>query len=391
MITSLSIQNLFYFLLLTVIFGYNYIFIKTLIVIFLLFFIKILFKNLIKINTLDLNSVDSFVDNLKIKNPFINWFFIFIYVLFFIILVFCLRIYRIGFKLDVNPLKDLIILLWINKDFFLLLVFFLTTIIFLLIFGNFFKKIKKFFHHKFLRQHLVSIQLKQDVSLFRHPNPHLCSPRFVGRPDQDCLEEKQILKETQSFYIKIFRMGYYISALKISALSGDFRSWLYRFTQETNMEWMSELLRYLLKFLHTIANPAYNFFIIPFIILYDLYFNNFVLYHVFYILPFFFIYVLWYNLSEFLYQTRLASLERVIYEMIYEFPKVTYVDLTEEQLLTIGNYIVNNLRVPLEATTNDRWITWDILHDCRYVLIDKEKNIYYNPDTRDYKRITFNR
>jgi hypothetical protein len=142
-------------------------------------------------------------------------------------------------------------------------------------------------------------------------------------------------------------------------------------------------------------NIKYNIFIIPILVLYDCYFNNFVLTTLFQFLPYYFVYTTWYKLSSFYLEANF-QMDDILHELYYDSPRIMYLKLDNDDKIRLDLYVRFGLQIPARPKSKDSLYhatyhietgshAFRIQHYCRYELVNEIKQIYYNKQTNDRK------
>jgi hypothetical protein len=116
--------------------------------------------------------------------------------------------------------------------------------------------------------------------------------------------------------------------------------------------------------------------------IYDLYYNDFVIIVLFKFLPFYFIYMLWVNFFNFLYTKGaldLNTLSVIVYDLYYNKQTVKYFNISDEEKKMLHIYVQSGLTGTDEIFGTDiSSYGFRLLFYCRYVLLEPNTLIYVN-------------
>ena len=130
---------------------------------------------------------------------------------------------------------------------------------------------------------------------------------------------------------------------------------------------IEKVISFCSNFLKFFTFFRYFFFSLLWIcIIFDCYFHNFVLIYTKYYLFFYVIFILWYKLSLFFFYEK-APLDEVLYERTYCFPRIVYVNLTEEEENLLRKYIKAPYSIREELRRTWKNLSPDIKYYKRFV------------------------
>jgi hypothetical protein len=380
---NLTFENILN-LILDIIISYNLLLPKLILLILFILILKYQIKSLFTDWRITLAKKDptKFFYLYKIKNFYFIWFWIFIYFFIFIFLFFSFRIVRIGYKLDLNFIKQTYTSLYTLNEYLLIILLTIFIIIFSLTILLILRKLKTFLETYLLQKHLYLInyqtvkKFKPVVDTISYPTP------YVRLFPENSPEELQRRMEHRNKYFKnglykkIFYYFYFISYIKFIKLVMELDSKFDKAFIDGTRFSSSEIFNFS-KHIKIICDTKYNIIIPISIFLYELIFCNFTIIYLFYFLPFYFLYTIWYKLSCFWYLKRIADLDVILYELYYDFPIIMYLELDQEDLNMIFRYILGGLnRVP---NNNDYSDSSRLMHYKRFILY--ENWIYINKNT----------
>jgi hypothetical protein len=353
--------NIFY-----IIYWNDFQLIKLLIVLLLVISSRFLFKLLTK----DLLPNGYEMLDFKIKNKIYNWICVFIYIGIFIMGIIILRIYRKDFLLDLKPLYKYFKFLYINHEYLLISIIFLSFICYLLLLVTVLKYSKAFLELRLLRQHIVLRYPKEGYFAWTMPPYH--------RDVKSCLYREII---------------YWFQKVHHPTLKGKIIDMLLPIGVYLEKRSYTKLVKIKIKitsFIINCFNIKYNIILLPILVLYDCYYNDFVITILFKFLPYYFLYTLWYKLSLFWYSKNVYVTDEILYELYYCKPNIEYFNLDEDDLMRLGLYTRFGLEIPEDLkgvpeyySEGTGWHALRIMHYSRYELVDKTKRLYYNKHTSD--------
>jgi hypothetical protein len=339
---------------------------KLLIVFFLVLCLRFLFKLLTK----DLLPNGYEMVDFKIKNKVYNWICVLFYFSVFIIGIITLRIYRKDFLLDLKPLFIYLKFLYINHEYLLIFIIFLSFICYLLLLITVLKYSKAFLELRLLRQHIVLRYPKEGYFAWTIP-PH---DRFL---------ETSLYREIIYWFQKI---DYPTLKGKILRMFRPIGLYL----EQRSYTKLVKIKRKITSFIINCFNIKYNILLLPILVLYDCYYNDFVITILFKFLPYYFLYTLWYKLSLFWYDKTFYIMDQILYDLYYCKPNIEYFNLDEDDRMRIGLYTRFGLEIPEDLKGVPEYYSEGtgghairIKHYCKYVLIDETKRLYYNEHTSD--------
>lgn len=130
---------------------------------------------------------------------------------------------------------------------------------------------------------------------------------------------------------------------------------------------------------------------IPIIIIYDLYFNDYTISIVFNFLLFYFIYLLWFNFQYFWVKENayhFRSLIKIIYDLYYNKKTIKYLNIDKNIWENLCLFISLNLKgEDIQYDTDMNSLAFRIIMYHRYNLINPENNLYYNENTKQYFKL----
>lgn len=305
--------------LLNFLIAYDFIIPKSLLLIFSLIICKHTISCLIKDPYP--NGYEPF-DIFKIKNFILNYLLVFIYISIFILLLFALRMYRIGFQLDLKPFYHFILFFVYQKEFLLSLITILFIVNFIFIFIIGIKYLKLVLELHILRQHLYLS--------YPHNNEYIKKflPFYYSRG-----------------YTNIYRLCLYIfKKFNYYTLLQFIKFNLYKLI--SMVEHYKFFVKILIKLEQIVLNflkPKIMFIFLVLLILYDILFNDSILQTIYYILPYYFIFSLWYKLSLFLRVFHDPLLNEIIFDIYYKNAEILYLNITDDEIMLIATYIRNGL------------------------------------------------
>jgi hypothetical protein len=330
----------------------NFIIPKILGIILFLFLLKPLFKFMVK--NLRPNGYQPF-HIFKISNVYVTAFFCVMYFFIFIIGIFYLRILRSNHTFDLKPLINFFKFFLVMEDYLAVLLIIFFCMCFVFIFIGILAHIKDFFEINLLKMHLYLLQ------------PY-------GMGSYGAAEETIYHKFVMDFPFLQDIASYILRPLELFTLI---------FPDNKNiMTIYTILFLKIFNFLRQIIKIHYSLFIMGLILIYDLYYNDFVISILFQVLPFYFIYMLWLRFTTFLHIQRaalLSDLSTIIYDLYYNSNTIKYFNISDEELNLLHLYIKFGLK-----GTDDLYGT-DMcsfgarqLFYSRYILIESKRLIYVN-------------
>lgn len=317
---------------------------------FFIGFVVLLIILLTKVKTITKPKKYMLFTSFKITNKKITIISAMIYYIIFVGLIFYLRINKSDFSLDLHPIFQLI--RFLLKDT-LIACYSITIIILILLISLFIlKKLKLYFEDELLKMHLVlmvSKTIDQRTLYFNvmFKMMHLCSINAIIRMIlQPLTFAVYLLKNTKYFHF----------GSKILALS--------------------------FRFLQKIFDMKYNILILPSLIFYDMYFNDFVISLIFKFLPFYFIYTLYYNWNNFFFEENAIDNRNtaiILYDLYYNTHKIKYFYLEKEDWDFLKLYIHLKLRgTDQQFNTDISTLTQRVIYYGRYTLHDENLQLYVN-------------
>lgn len=383
---DIKFENVFPFIINIIIF-YNFLIPKLILLLLFILILKFQLKSLFSDWRVILAEKDpnKFFYLYKIKNFYFTWFWIFIYFFVFIFLYFSFRVVRMGYKLDLNFIKQNYISLYTLGEYLLLLIFTIFIIIFLLTIILILKKVKTFLETYMLRKHLYLINYQTEKK-FEPIVEVIDVPKYTRFYSEDSQEELQRRTKYRDKYLKnglykkIFYYFYFISYINFIELIMKIDHKFYNAFRKGTRFSNSEIFNFS-KHFKIICNTKYNIIIPILIFFYELIFCNFTIVYLFYFLPFYFLYTLWYKLSCFWYLKRIAYLDVILYELYYDFPNIIYLELDQEDLNMIFRYILGGLNRLPNSDNNDFWDSYGLTYSKRFILY--ENKIYINKNTKE--------
>jgi len=383
---DIKFENVFPFIINIIIF-YNFLIPKLILLFLFILILKFQLKSLFSDWRIILAEKDpnKFFYLYKIKNFYFTWFWILIYFFVFIFLFLAFRVVRMGYKLDLNFIKQNYIYLYTLGEYLLILIFTLFIIIFLLTIILILKKVKTFLETYMLRKHLylINYQTKKKfepiVDIFYNPTYN----RMYPENTQEEIEDRRKYKNKylkNGFYKKIFYYFFFISYVNFIRLVMKIDRKFYLAFRKGTRYSKSEIFNFSRHF-KIICNTKYNVIIPILIFFYELIFCNFTIVYLFYFLPFYFLYTLWYKLSSFWYLNRIANLDVILYELYYDFPHIMYLELDQEDLNMIFRYILGGLNSLPNSNNDDHSASYRLMHYKRFILY--ENKIYINKNTKE--------
>jgi hypothetical protein len=117
------------------------------------------------------------------------------------------------------------------------------------------------------------------------------------------------------------------------------------------------------------------FSILIIIFIYDCYINNFILIYTKYYLLFYMIFHLWCKLSDFA-QCENIGINELLFERTYCFPKIVYINLTEEEEESLLMYCKN---IPLDDYDRTG-LLFNVVLKKQYIAQDPSQYFYYNEE-----------
>jgi hypothetical protein len=292
----------------------------------------------------------------KITYFTLNWFFVIVYFSFFIAFLFLLRLKRLS-SFDMNPIRAKIIetfhSLRFIDSFLLFIVYFIIFLIVLLLLGL----IRNFFINQLIKRHLY-IRNTRGYLKHEHKNSAFYNPydRFVF-----------------SFFNHYSYLTFtnYIFSLVVFGPLYKLMAWLNYWPEPVfrkALGWLTKKIQLCIR-----ITPI---LIIPVLISYDIYFNNWVLTKVFYYLIPYMLYSLWKRYSDFLYYYDVI-LEGMVYDMYYKSDTVLYVNLPDEWEQLVYDFVDNGLQNKNEdIDTSELYLKICMEH--KYISEDGVK--YSSPD-----------
>jgi hypothetical protein len=254
----------------------------------------------------------------KITNFYLNWVLIYLYIGFFIFFIFYLRYTRLK-SVDIKPIKLYLSDLYSNIGFinsiFLSIVIILIVFIFLIPIS----KIHKFFISQIIKRHVYYINVE---TKYKHPS-------FNNKYDAFLFNFSLIYSKTafESYLLDFITCRLYKFLKKLNLCSSDqLRKILIFFYYK---------LKYYLNILPT--------FMLIILIIYDIYYLNWVIAKVFYYLIFYMIYNIWNRYSIFC-KYHSTALTSMVYDMYYNTHKILYVNMPDEHEQFVYDYIDNGLQ-----------------------------------------------
>jgi len=314
----------------------------------------------------------AFMD-LKITNRLATWICVILYINIFILAIGILRFYRKGLSLDLKPIYVFIKFLWLNNDYLLIIIILLSSILYMLLFIIILKYAKSFLEIHLLRLHILLWYGKKDYFAWTVPPYDRIS--VTGKYREiiywfKTISVDKLERKINSFFIKI---GLYFEK----------RSYIL----------LGKFLDTCESFIHNSLNIKYNIILIPMLIMYDCYYNNFILTSLFQVLPYYFVYTVWYKLSIF-YGEANFQMDDILYELYYSSPRIMYFRLDDEDKIRLDLYVRFGLQIPARPHSKDSFYhasyhietgshAFRIQHYCRYELVNETEQIYYNEHTND--------
>lgn len=288
----------------------------------------------------------------KIYNLGLTTIFCLLYFFLFIIGIFYLRLQRSNYFLDLKPIFSFFKVLYLMGDYLLIILTILFC--FCVIFGSIglFVRIKDFLELELLKMHLY---------LF---------PLYHFDSTNQSIYYKFIADFPGPFTITI----YLLRPLELFCLLFPNNKYL-KIIYETFRHIISNLIHHLLK-IH------YGILLLFVIMIYDLYYNDFVIIVLFKFLPFYFIYMLWVNFFNFLYTKGaldLNTLSVIVYDLYYNKQTVKYFNISDEEKKMLHIYVQSGLTGTDEIFGTDiSSYGFRLLFYCRYVLLEPNTLIYVN-------------
>lgn len=348
----------------------------------------------------------------KITNYILHWIYITIYFSIFVIMIFVIRLYRIGNELDLKPFIIFLKFLYFNKEYLILLILILLLLVVSFFVIGLLKRIKDRLELELLRRHLIWYYLSSQSKhrLLSYFFSSLSSEMLRGRGmfvELSYSEKKQ--DDSNEFPIGFYvlfmllfvklQLGYYIRLF----LSGPLY-FMYVLSEEFNFHCLffkNLLYEYYLPFLCKLFSMTTFSLINLLIIIYDIYYNDCILIKIFYILPAYFIcYIL--NRLDNYYMKKGGffhkDLCQIVYEIYYCSERIQYVfeglEEIPEKILTVyvnkglGMDFKTEMDLNKDLNIDSHAKSRRILYFCRFVLVDKENNIFYNSYTKETAKVT---
>jgi hypothetical protein len=356
------------------IFWNNFLIPKLIIILISTILICVLFKILTK----DIHPHGFEFNDLKSDNQLVTWICVTLYIFIFILAIAVLRLYRKDLSLDLKPIYTFFKFAWTNHDYLFIIIILVSCILYMLLFVIILKYIKSFLEIHLLKLHIVLWYDKKDYIAWTVPPYDRIS--VTSRYKEivywfKLISFDKLETKISCFFIKI---GLY------------FKQRLYIFIL------IDKFLDLFENFVRNSLNIKYNIFLIPMLVLYDCYFNNFVLTTLFQFLPYYFVYTIWYKLSIFYIEANF-HMDNIIHELYYDSPKVMYLGLDNDDKIRLDLYIRFGLKIPAKPNSKDSVYhatyhietgshAFRIEHYCRYELVDEVEQIYYNKHTNDRLR-----
>jgi hypothetical protein len=310
-------------------------------------------------------------DIFKIKRKYITWFSISMYIGIFIIFILIRRIFRMGTALDLKPIGTFFYALYKKEEYFMGLFISLSICICLLLLIVILKKLKNSLELSLMRQHLY-LQYS-DETAYENYKPKTIKLKYVS---------------VHNYYQEIL---YWFKKISFTTFCSRLHSIfldIYHITNRNNYKYLAYTVEKIRHITLALVTLEYNVFSIPILIGYDIYYHHWVITKLFYFLPFYFIYVLWVRVSLFLFTIyQIRFLNEIVYEIYYCQPDILYLELSEEEHMTVLLYIRGALHLSEKVYFIYSEYPLQILLNKRYKLIDKESNLYYCNNTSTYKRV----
>lgn len=340
----------------------NYFVVKTVSMFFLFFIIIILVKKLFVKSE---NQEYKYFYIFKIKDFFFTIFLVLIYFIIFVFLIFYLRISKMGSIIDLKPQIIFLKLLYEQGYYLELIILFLVIVCVVFIFMHIFKMVKNTLIIELLKIHLY-LSFPKNQNIFNDSIYFIFVKWFLENMSLNNLLE------------------YILKPLTFLAL----------LIENTKLEsvWSHYEIYRIHSFLYNyIFNIQYNFLLIPIIIIYDLYYNNYTISIIFNFLPFYFIYLLWFNFQHFWIKDNayhFRSLIKIIYDLYYNKRTIKYLNIDKSDWDKLYLFISHNLTgEDIIYGTDMNSFAFKLIMRHRYNLIPSENNLYYNENTKQYIKL----
>lgn len=354
---------------LEIIFWNNFLIPKVLIILVSLILCRLLFKGLTK----DMHPHGFEFNDLKSTNRLITWICVTLYISIFIVAIAILRFYRKELSLDLKPIYMFFKFLWINHDYLFIVVILVLCILYMLLFVILLKYIKSFLEIHLLKLHII---------LWYDKNGYFA----WTVPPNDRVSVTSRYKE----------IVYWFKLISFDKLKGKISQFFIKiglYFEQRSYILIGKFLDLCESFLRNSLNIKYNILLIPILVLYDCYYNHFVLTTLFQFLPYYFLYTIWYKLSIFYIEANF-QIDDIIHELYYDSPKVMYLRLDNDDKIRLDLYVRFGLKIPARPNSKGSLYhanyhvetgshAFRIQHYCRYELVDEAKQIYYNKQTDD--------
>ena len=347
---------------LEIIFWNNFLIPKVLIILISLILCRLLFK----VFTKEIRPNGFEFMELKVNNRLITWICVILYISVFIFAIAILRFYRKGLVIDLKSIYMFFKFLWINNDYLFIIIILLLSILYLLTFVILLKYIKSLLEIHLLRLHIILWYGRKGYYAW-------------SIPPYDRILITGIYREIVYWFT-------FISKDKLESKLHDVFRNIILYLDSKSFTLIHDFIRLFRTLMINSLNIKYNIILIPILVLYDCYYNQFIITTLFQFLPYYFVYTIWYKLSLFYYEANF-QMDWVLYELYYGEPQIQYFRLDDDKI-RLDLYVRNGLRIPPGLYNEYYYIetgshAFRIQHYCKYELIDEVNEIYYNTNTND--------
>jgi len=286
----------------------------------------------------------------KIYNFFLNKLYILCYFFIFILFFSYIRIKRVSLALDLKIYKVYIENLWGNFGVFLgcfiiINLFLLVVLLCLIVI-----KINSFFIKELKKYHLF-LQYKQNANGTANETRY---ENFLYEVASN-YGYRRVTSRIIGFFIGLF-MPYHPVKVTVN--------------DQHERDLLIAKLRLILKII--------PFLILIFLIIYDCYFNNFIITKAFYYTLIYIPYIFWYRITTFLWH-QVSSYNSIVYEHYYCKDRMMYINVPSDLEEKIIAFISNGLQVYDTSYFNNSFSDdWLRLQDCR--IFSQDGKIYTNSD-----------